>query len=141
MAALSVIVFMRTVDSFRHRLAVLGGISQTELRALGRIGESPQITPKQLAEAIELTTGSVTALLDHLEGLGWVRRLPNPEDRRSVLVELTPAGGKRMRAAYTLFQERFVAAVRAVPAEQLGTVTDFLDRVARELESDVDWQS
>lgn len=34
----------------------------------------------------------MTATLDLLEQRGWIRRIPNPADRRSVLLEITPAG-------------------------------------------------
>ena len=34
----------------------------------------------------------MTATLDLLERRGWIRRVPNPADRRSVLIEITPEG-------------------------------------------------
>jgi DNA-binding MarR family transcriptional regulator len=49
-------------------------------------------TPGQLARSAELSTGAMTNRLDRLEESGFVRRLPDPDDRRSVLVELTRKG-------------------------------------------------
>ena len=46
----------------------------------------------QLAQAQELSSGAITNRLDRLEEAGLVRRLPNPDDRRGLLVELTEAG-------------------------------------------------
>jgi DNA-binding MarR family transcriptional regulator len=46
----------------------------------------------QLAERAELSSGAMTNRLDRLEEAGLVRRLPDPDDRRGVLVELTDAG-------------------------------------------------
>ena len=46
----------------------------------------------QLAKRAELSSGAMTNRLDRLEKAGLVRRVPDPEDRRGVLVELTDAG-------------------------------------------------
>jgi DNA-binding MarR family transcriptional regulator len=43
-----------------------------------------------LAEASRLTTGAITAVIDRLERAGYAHRVPDPSDRRRVLVELTP---------------------------------------------------
>jgi DNA-binding MarR family transcriptional regulator len=48
--------------------------------------------PAELREALHLPAQTVTGVIDQLEGGGLVRRLPNPIDRRSVLVEITSAG-------------------------------------------------
>src|SRR5947209_12465861 len=43
-----------------------------------------------LAQESRLTTGAITAVLDRLERAGYARRVPDPSDRRRVLVEPTP---------------------------------------------------
>ena len=49
-------------------------------------------SPGDLADDLELSSGAMTSRLDRLEQAGLVRRLPDPEDRRGVVVELTPEG-------------------------------------------------
>ena len=49
-------------------------------------------SPGSLATELELSTGAMTSRLDRLEREGYVGRLPDPEDRRSVVVELTAEG-------------------------------------------------
>jgi DNA-binding MarR family transcriptional regulator len=49
-------------------------------------------SPSDLARKHELSTGAMTNRLDRLEEAGLVRRVPNPDDRRGVLVELTDEG-------------------------------------------------
>lgn len=39
-----------------------------------------------------ITSGTMTRQLQQLEAAGWVSRIPNPSDARSLLVQLTPAG-------------------------------------------------
>jgi DNA-binding MarR family transcriptional regulator len=56
------------------------------------LGAHGPMRMKELAERTGVTTGTLTVGIDRLEGLGLVRRRPNEQDRRSVLVELTPEG-------------------------------------------------
>jgi DNA-binding MarR family transcriptional regulator len=49
-------------------------------------------SPGELAADLELSSGAMTSRLDRLEEQGFVRRLPDPTDRRGIVVELTPEG-------------------------------------------------
>ena len=49
---------------------------------------------RELAERSELSSGAMTNRLDRLEKAGLVKRLPDPNDRRGVVVEITKAGQK-----------------------------------------------
>jgi DNA-binding MarR family transcriptional regulator len=87
-----------------------------------------------LAEASRLTTGAITAVIDRLERAGLARRVPDPTDRRRVLVELTPKAYAEsrelmvepMRALYTPMAERYSEA-------QLRLIIEFT-RAGRELQ-------
>ena len=54
--------------------------------------ESQRASPGELARKHELSSGAMTNRLDRLEEAGFVRRIPNPDDRRGVVVELTDEG-------------------------------------------------
>jgi DNA-binding MarR family transcriptional regulator len=54
-------------------------------------GAGEPLEPTVIAERLLVTTGSVTSLLDNLEKRGLIRRLPHPEDRRKLLIDITPA--------------------------------------------------
>lgn len=54
-------------------------------------GAGQPLEPTVIAERLLITTGSVTSLLDNLEKRGLIRRLPHPDDRRKLLVDVTPA--------------------------------------------------
>jgi len=55
-------------------------------------GAGRALTPSEIGERILLPSASITSTLDVLERRGWVRRVPNPDDRRSLLIEITPDG-------------------------------------------------
>jgi DNA-binding MarR family transcriptional regulator len=65
------------------------------LTALRWAGEPYRRKAGELARRAELTSGSMTSRLDALEKEGLVRRLRDPDDRRSVLVELTAKGREK----------------------------------------------
>jgi DNA-binding MarR family transcriptional regulator len=62
------------------------------LTALRRAGAPYQLSPGQLLTQTLVTSGTMTNRIDRLAGKGLVQRLPDPGDRRGVLVRLTEAG-------------------------------------------------
>src|SRR4029079_5840848 len=65
-----------------------------EWKVLGLLRRSPgsQRSPGYLAVHAELSSGAMTDRLDNLEKRGLIRRLPDPNDRRGIKVELTDEG-------------------------------------------------
>lgn len=55
-------------------------------------GTHEPVEPSVVAGRVLITTGSMTSILDTLERRALVRRLPHPDDRRKLLIEVTDAG-------------------------------------------------
>jgi DNA-binding MarR family transcriptional regulator len=117
------------VDGFRHRAAADAELGQTELRALTRLNAAGSLSPKQLAVALDLTTGTVTALLDRLERAGLVVRSAHPRDRRMLQIALTPAGSERLGSVLANWDGYVIAATEAMPPESVLATVDFLRRL------------
>lgn len=62
------------------------------LAALRRAGRPYRLAPTALFSTLMVSSGTMTHRLKGLETRGLVQRLPNPEDARSLLVQLTPEG-------------------------------------------------
>ncbi|EKP28359.1 putative MarR family regulatory protein [Klebsiella michiganensis] len=62
------------------------------LATLRRAGDPFMLSPTQLFSTLMITSGTMTHRLKALEKRGLISRQPNPEDARSMLVALTPAG-------------------------------------------------
>ncbi|WP_265522658.1 MarR family winged helix-turn-helix transcriptional regulator [Oerskovia flava] len=69
------------------------------LSALRRAGEPYRLSPGSLITQTLVTSGTMTNRIDRLESRGLVVRRRSPDDRRGVLVELTPEGLTRVDAA------------------------------------------
>ena len=88
------------VDAFDERCAVVLGVNRTDMRCIEYLGMVGASAPTELGAHLGLTTGSVTAMIDRLEKLGYVTRTPDPDDRRRTIVRVTPLVEERAMGLY-----------------------------------------
>ena len=95
-------------------------------------GAGQPLEPSVIAERVVVTTGSMTSLLDNLEKRGLVRRLPHPDDRRKLLVDITPEAKAIVDAFLPAFhaREREVMDAALTPSEQ-RTLLRYLGKLQR----------
>lgn len=130
----------RATDVVDELMCQLLGVNRSDARCLDILDQHGSMTAGELAEASRLTTGAITAVIDRLERAGLAQRVPDPSDRRRVLVELTPR-------AYELSTELMVEPMIALwhplagrySDEELRLILDFT-RQGRELqEQHAEW--
>jgi DNA-binding MarR family transcriptional regulator len=68
------------------------GVSSAGGLVLGLLRDHGALSPSALGEKLIVTRATVTGLVDSLERRGFVERSPHPEDRRSLLIRITPSG-------------------------------------------------
>ena len=111
-------------------------ISDSEYRVISSLrvrGKGFRTTPLDLNRFAQITSAGITRTLDRLEEAGYVERSPNPEDRRSVLVGLTPAGWEFADALSLELDAHHAAAVGDVPSKTLKAEIDQLRRIVERL--------
>ncbi|MFE9173808.1 MarR family winged helix-turn-helix transcriptional regulator [Streptomyces kebangsaanensis] len=91
------------------------GIGHTMFEVLIRLCRQPgeKVSQRDLADELTLTSSGVTRLVDRMEEAGLVRRVPSPEDRRTVRVEPTDEGRAvfvRAAAVHARVVERYFVA-------------------------------
>ena len=95
------------------------------LATLRRSGEPYRLAPGALIESMMVTSGAVTKRVDRLEARGLVTRSGDPNDRRGVLVGLSPEGLRLVDRAveeHLANEERLLAALSQREREQLATL-------------------
>jgi DNA-binding MarR family transcriptional regulator len=96
---------IRTADLLFDRIGRLLrplGVSAAGGLVLGLLRDNGALAPSELGQRLIVSRATVTGVVDSLERRGYVRRTPNPADRRSLLVELTPDGRRVVREVRTL---------------------------------------
>ena len=97
-------------------------------------GEPFQLSPKALAEALFVTSGGMSNALERLEKDELVERRPDPDDRRGVLVTLTPKGAElvaRVQPSIGAFQNELI---HELDTEEVQFLNDILRKLLVSLE-------
>jgi DNA-binding MarR family transcriptional regulator len=85
------------------------------LAALRRAGAPYELSPGRLLRETLVTSGTMTNRVDRLAARGLVERLPDPRDRRGVLVRLTDSGRSTIDGALSGLLDRERALLAALP--------------------------
>jgi len=83
-----------------------------------------------LSQALRITIGGASKLVDRIEKAGLLARQPDPHDRRAALVALTPAGRRKLNVAIKTYEAEMSSLVDAVlkPGEQ-DQMRDYVTRL------------
>ena len=105
------------------------------LSALRRAGAPYQLSPGQLVRETMVTSGTMTNRIDRLVDRGLVLRLPDPADRRGVIVSLTPEGRARVDAALAQLLDQEERLLAGLTARDQTTLADLLRVVVAPFDS------
>jgi MarR family transcriptional regulator, organic hydroperoxide resistance regulator len=92
--------FIAAAIFFNAKAAEKVGLGLTDMQLLHMLQLYGPSTPGRLAAGTGLSSGGVTVALDRLEKAGYIRRKPNPADRRSLLVTLVPSSLTKLVGLY-----------------------------------------
>ena len=112
---------------FNTQAAEKAGLGLTDMQMLHMLQLYGPSTPSQLAKWTGLSSGGVTVALDRLEKAGYLRREPNPEDRRSLLITLIPARLRKVAAMYEGVENETRHLLATLPAGDLEAVVRFFE--------------
>ena len=82
------------VSRLLERITSSVGVAPADYLVLGVLRQSPRhrSSPTRICELLGRSTGGMSLTIDRLEAAGWLTRSPDPDDRRRVIVALSPAG-------------------------------------------------
>jgi len=102
------------------------GLNRTDTRCLDIIERLDGVSAGRLASEAGLSTGAVTTVIDRLERAGYARRVADANDRRRVLVELTPGARQILRDLFAPLMDDTMRQLSGYDDDQVGLVRDFL---------------
>jgi DNA-binding MarR family transcriptional regulator len=126
-------------DAIDARLRAACNLALGRFEVMRVIARQGECRVQDIADELAITIGGASKIVDRIEASGYCTRRPNPDDQRSSLIELTPAGQGIFAQATAAFAEeldrRLGAALSAHSLEQfhaslakLRTVGHQLDR-------------
>jgi DNA-binding MarR family transcriptional regulator len=106
------------------------GIPHPAAQALAVIdGAGEPLTPSQVSGRVLVASATMTATLDLLEHRGWIRRIPNPADRRSTLIEITNDGRATADRLLPCVRETEKSVLSALTSGERAQLLDMLAKV------------
>jgi DNA-binding MarR family transcriptional regulator len=118
------------LDAVGQRFASLHGLGRTDVRALVAIMDAARrgeaLTAGALGRTVELSSASVTALVDRLERVGHVRRVRDADDRRRVVLEMSESAMAAGGEFFGGLNRDLLAAMAGYSDEELAVVRRFL---------------
>lgn len=91
--------YQRSTQAFDDEVGRQLGLNPADLRCLDWLVDQAR-TPSELSAATGLSSAATTAMVDRLEHKGFVSRSRSGDDRRKVLVDMTPEGRRRTDEFY-----------------------------------------
>jgi len=111
-------------------------LSNIEISVIFKLYKNPQIIMRDLSEDLHVSKSSITGIVDHLEELGYLRRIINRNDRRSYELEITEKG-KRLQLQHEKYEKQaylqFIKAMKMcdvseVYLDQTDKLLDFMEK-------------
>jgi DNA-binding MarR family transcriptional regulator len=130
--------FIRAVDHYRQQHAESTGTGVTELLAMGHLYHEGELSPTELAERLDLTTGSVTALVNRLVKAGHAERHPHPEDRRRLVITLRRPGTRIIAALFYGLRDATANALDGATPRHRRAIAEFLESATENLNETTD---
>jgi len=140
-----VAIFGRITRIERHQAAAMRQVWRRHqvdsgeydvLAALCRSGPGYRLTPTELYRSVLVSSATMTERLDRLERRGLIARRPADRDRRSILVELTPAGRSVFDQAYPDLLATEAALLDGLHPPDRASLASLLAKLAALLEND-----
>lgn len=113
---------------FRNAIGRKLGLNVTDSECLSLLSIKGTSSPTELARYTGLTTGSTTAMLDRLEKAKFIKRKPNPKDRRGILIEINKQYTEAVGPFIAGLQKAHGELIASYSDKELETIADFLTR-------------
>lgn len=112
----------------RQNVAASLGLHNSDHISVDILRETGPITAGELSKKTGLSTGSITALIDRLEKVGYVRRENDPTDRRKVLIVPIREHKEADNQIYLPLHAAMVELASSYTPAELELITQFLDK-------------
>ena len=128
-------IAMRWVDP----VATSGDLTLRQLQVLAFLRAAPDATGHQIADAMGVSTPTMSGIVDRIASKGWLDREQDPQDRRRVLLHLTPEAEEmlaELEVPVHRVKARILDRLDEDDLRELARLTDRMRDAAREVEDE-----
>lgn len=118
--------------NFDRRARTLS-LNRAQWSVLARLARNEGVKQTVLADILEVSPITLARQIDRLEAGGWVKRQPDPQDRRANRLYLTETAGPVMEELKSRANESREEALEGLSDEERDTLVDLLTRVRENL--------
>ena len=102
----------------------LGGVTVTQFSILEALYHIGALKPGEIAQKMFMSCGNITYVLDRLVEKGLIDRVPNPKDRRSFVVDLSPNGKTLVEAHLQSYVDKISDIMNVLDLQELNSLRD-----------------
>ncbi len=114
------------------------GLTMSQFDVIATLGNTTGMSCRDIGEKTLMVKGTLTGVLDRLEKKQLITRAENPQDKRSVLVQLTPAGQRVFESAFPAHLAYLEGAFGRLGKQRLATLQQELAALRQALEQSDD---
>lgn len=127
---------LRATDRGSRKLAAATGLTPSQLLVLREVEARVDVTPGVIAQRLQFSHATITAITDRLVALGLITRTRSDRDKRQMLLDATDEGRQRLSDAPDMLQEVFADRFAALPAWEQAMILAGAERLAGILGAD-----
>lgn len=127
----------RLANRLMERAATIAGFQRRgdyEVLSLLRRNEPARLTPIEVAQQLLASQSGLTGKLDRLEDQGLIQRLPDPDDRRAVRLQVTDDGRALIDVAFTSSLTVYDSMLEGLSREELESLGSILHKLLARLD-------
>jgi DNA-binding MarR family transcriptional regulator len=114
----------------------ISGLDAAQYRVLGVLMKSGPHSMSEIGRLLYISKPYMTVLIDTLMEKGWIERGNDPDDRRVIIITITPSGKKHLRRAFEVYKtdvKTLLAGLEREDIEQLCISLEHLQRILGKL--------
>ncbi|MDX1455482.1 MAG: MarR family transcriptional regulator [Gammaproteobacteria bacterium] len=126
---------IRAVDLYSRYLALRYSLTGPQLVCVRQLLKHGSMTPGELAKRISLSPATITGIVDRLEKRGLVTRERSQEDKRKVVIALTPAGEQQVEQMPPPLHETFLRRLEQLSEDEQDEIDEVLAKIVDMMEA------
>ncbi|WP_371186527.1 MarR family winged helix-turn-helix transcriptional regulator [Thalassotalea maritima] len=127
---------IRAIDLYSKKLSKETGLTSPQLLVLQSIAANNHSTVKHIAESINLSSATITSILDRLEKRELVSRVRSVTDKRKVDITLTEQGRDIIKDAPKPLQEHFISRFEAMQEWEQSQMLATMQRIVSMMDAE-----